>query len=78
MLNFCLILEALRQSLLIGGYDASVAVFFAYSEGKPQGGGNRLPQADAALGHDPSTVGRHLFLAADRSEGSQQGLRYHS
>ncbi len=37
MLNFCLILEAFRQFLLIGGYDASVAVFFAHSEGKSQG-----------------------------------------
>ncbi|WP_247872151.1 hypothetical protein, partial [Brucella melitensis] len=77
MLNFCLILEAFRQFLLIGGYDASVAVFFAHSEGKSQGGGNRLAQADAALRHDPSAVCGHLFLVADWFEGAEQGLHHH-
>ena len=51
-------------------------IFLTYPQGNPGRGTDRLAPADAACGHDPASLGRHLFLAAAGLQGPAAAGRY--
>ena len=54
------------------GFHAPLKLFSAHPARDAERGGNRLPQADAARGHDPPIQRGHLFLAAARLSRAQE------
>ena len=59
---------------LFARFHAPFPVLPAQSARDPEGGGDRLPPADAARRHDPPGGGRDLCLPAARPAGADQGL----